>query len=115
MMPSVGSMTSPAPLTIRLVVLSATASIASSRRRTRSCAPLLGQLDDGAAVFVGEFAELLLEAFEQGEGVGGGAGEAGEDLPPPMRRILMASCLATTLPSVTWPSRRGRSGCRGGR
>jgi len=43
-------------------------------------APVLGELDDGAAGVVGELGELFLEAFEEGEGVGGAAGEADEDL-----------------------------------
>ena len=43
-------------------------------------APILGQLDDGAAGIFRVFGELFLEAFEEGERIGGGAGETGQDL-----------------------------------
>ena len=43
-------------------------------------APVLGELDGGAAEVAGILLELGFEAGEEREGVGGGAGEAGEDL-----------------------------------
>ena len=43
-------------------------------------APVLGELDGGAAEVAGELLQLGFEAAEEGEGVGGGAGESGEDL-----------------------------------
>ena len=43
-------------------------------------APVLGELDAGALQLIGEALELGLQPLEQGEGVGGGAGEAGDDI-----------------------------------
>ena len=43
-------------------------------------APVLGELDAGAHELAGILLELGLQPFEQGEGVGGGAGEAGDHL-----------------------------------
>jgi hypothetical protein len=43
-------------------------------------APVLGELDAGAHQLARILLELALEPLEQGEGVGGGAGEAGDDL-----------------------------------
>ena len=43
-------------------------------------APVLGQLDGGAAQVAVILLQLRLEASEQREGVGGGTGKAGEDL-----------------------------------
>src|SRR5580658_1191841 len=43
-------------------------------------APILGQFDDGAAGVFGVFGELFLETLEEGERIGGGAGETGQDL-----------------------------------
>ena len=67
-------------------------------------APVLGQLGGGPGHAALEVLELGLEALQQGEGVGGGAGEADSTLPSCSRRILWASLFMTTLPSVTWPS-----------
>src|SRR6185437_10554046 len=43
-------------------------------------APVLGELDAGAFQLVGEALELALQPLEQGEGVGGRSGEAGDDI-----------------------------------
>ena len=43
-------------------------------------APVLGQFDASARELAGILLELGLEPFEQGEGVGGRAGEAGDDV-----------------------------------
>ena len=43
-------------------------------------APILGELDAGARQLPGILLELGFEPLEQGEGVGGGAGKAGDDL-----------------------------------
>lgn len=43
-------------------------------------APVLGQFDGGADQVPLVFLQLLLEALEQGEGIGGGAGETGQYL-----------------------------------
>jgi hypothetical protein len=48
--------------------------------------------------------ELALQPLEQGEGVGGRAGEAADHLPSPSRRTLRALGLITVWPSETWPS-----------
>ena len=40
--------------------------------------PVLGQLDRTAGQVAGELVERGLKAFEQGEGIGGAAGEAGQ-------------------------------------
>ena len=77
MMPSVGSITSPAPLTIRLVLLVDDREHRLEPAQDAVGPPVLGQLDDGAAGVVGVLAELLLEPLEQRERVGGAAGEAG--------------------------------------
>ena len=68
-------------------------------------APVLGQLDGGAHQVALVLLELGLEALEQGEGVGGGAGEAGQHLVVVERAAPCARVpLTTMLPSVTWPS-----------
>ena len=43
-------------------------------------APVLGELDASALELIGEALELGLKPLEQGEGVGGGAGEARDDV-----------------------------------
>ena len=43
-------------------------------------APVFGQLDSGAHQVALMFFQLAFEAFEQGEGVGSGAGKAGQHL-----------------------------------
>ena len=49
--------------------------------------------------------ELPFQPLEQGEGVGGRAGEAADDLPSsPMRRTFFALGFITVLPIDTWPS-----------
>ena len=48
--------------------------------------------------------ELRLEPLEQREGVGGGAGEAGDHLALAERADLLALCFITVWPSETWPS-----------
>ena len=45
-------------------------------------APVLGELDGGAHQLVGILLELGLEPLEQREGIGGGAGEAGDHVRP---------------------------------
>ncbi len=61
--------------------MSATMSRASSWRRDFLHAPVLGQLDGGPGEIAAVLLELDLEAGEQGEGVRGGPGEAGQDVP----------------------------------
>ena len=56
-------------------------------------APVLGQLDRGAHQVALVLLELGLEALEQREGVGGGAGEAGQHL------VVVAACA----PCARWP------------
>ena len=77
-MPCSGSSTSPLPVMISEASRSATASIASRRRSTRSVRQSLVELDRGAQQMALVLLELGLEALEQREGVGGGAGEAGQ-------------------------------------
>ena len=82
---------------------SATISIASSRRSTRSVRQSC-QLHRRALEVAAVLLELRLESREEGEGVGGGAGEAGQDpavVEPP---DLAAPGFTTVLPRVTWPS-----------
>ena len=43
-------------------------------------APVLGELDAGAGELAGVTLQLGLQPLQQGEGVGGAAGEAGEDV-----------------------------------
>ena len=79
-MPCSGSSTSPLPVMISEVSRSATASIASSRRSTRSVRQSLVSSIGGAHQVALVLFELGLEALEQREGVGGGAGKAGQHL-----------------------------------
>ena len=51
-------------------------------------APVLGQLDAGPRQLAGILLELALEPLEQREGVGGGAGEAGDDVAAAERDLL---------------------------
>ena len=67
------------PVMISECSLSATASIASRRRRMRSVRQSLAQLHRRAHQVALVLVELRLEALEQREGIGGAAGEAGED------------------------------------
>jgi hypothetical protein len=66
--------------------------------------PLLGQLDrrplEAAAVLL----DLGLELGEQGQAVGGGAREAGQDLAVVQAAQLARVCFMTVWPRVTWPS-----------
>ena len=79
MMPSSGSITSPVPLMISEVSLSATASSASSLPRRRSVRQSLAS-STAARVQLAVLLELGLEQLEQREGIGGGAGETGQHL-----------------------------------
>ena len=42
-------------------------------------APVLGELDGGTHQLTGILLKLLFEPFEQGKGIGSGAGETGDD------------------------------------
>ena len=77
-MPYSGSSTSPVPVMTSDDVVSATASIASRRRRIAVGAPVLRQLDGGALQLALMLVELRLEALEQRERVGSRAGKSGE-------------------------------------
>ncbi len=90
MMPSSGSITSPVPLMISEVSLSATASSASSLPRRRSVRQSLAS-STAARMQLAVLLELGFEQFEQGEGIGRGAGETGQHLAvAPSRRTLRA-------------------------
>src|SRR4051812_8180945 len=104
MTPSVGSMTSPAPLTIRLVLLSTTASIASSRRSTRSVRHSLASSMTARRVFSGYSLSFFSNRSSSAKASAALPAKPVNTLPPPIRRIFTASALATTLPSVTCPS-----------
>ena len=78
--PSVGWITSPVPLTSSRLSRSTAIIIASRRRKAAVHAPILGQFGGGTRHTALEILQLGLEAFQQGEGVGGGAGEAAQDL-----------------------------------
>src|ERR1700746_3121227 len=43
-------------------------------------APFLGEFDGGFLEIARKLLQFAFEAFEQGDGVGGGAGESGDDL-----------------------------------
>ena len=92
--PSSGSITSPVPLMISEVSASATASSASSLPEAALGAPVLGHLDRGA-LQLAVLLQLGLEQFEQGEGIGGRAGEAGQHAGRPCR---------AGAPCARWPS-----------
>ena len=77
MTPCSGSSTSPVP-----VSASDTDLVGDQHHRLEPAqiavgAPVLGELDAGARQLVGILLELGFEPLQQGEGVGGGAGEAG--------------------------------------
>ena len=78
--PCSGSITSPLPEITNELLRSATGSIASRRRRKRSVRQSLASSMAERSQVALVFLELGLEALEQREGVGGAAGEAGEDL-----------------------------------
>jgi hypothetical protein len=67
-------------------------------------APVLGQLDGGAHQVALVLFQLGLEALEQREGVGRGAGKTGQHLLAVELAHLARAALTTMLPSVTWPS-----------
>ncbi len=78
MTPCSGSSTSPLP-----VMASETLLVGDQHHRFEVAqvavgAPVLGELDAGAGELLGILLELGFEALQQGEGVGGGAGEAGD-------------------------------------
>src|SRR3954470_22986205 len=104
MMPSLGSMTSPAPLRIRLALLSATASMASRRRRTRSVRHSLANSMAARRVLSGNSLSFFSKRSSSAKASAAEPAKPASTLPLPRRRIFTASCLATTLPSVTWPS-----------
>ena len=79
-MPCSGSSTSPLP-----VMISEALAVGDREHRLEPAqhavgAPVLGQLDRRAHQVALVLLELGLEALEQREGVGGGAGEAGQHL-----------------------------------
>jgi hypothetical protein len=67
-------------------------------------APVLGEFDAGARQLVGILFELGFQPLEQREGVGGGAGEACNDIALAERRTFRALPFMTVLPRLTWPS-----------
>jgi hypothetical protein len=67
-------------------------------------APVLGQLDGGAHQVALVLLQLGLEALEQREGVGRGAGKAGQHLVAVQLAHLARAGLDDDVPSVTWPS-----------
>jgi hypothetical protein len=79
-MPSSGSMTSPLPLRTKVAAEVADDEQGLEVAEHAVGAPVFGQLDGGAAEVAGVLLELGLEAAEEREGVGGRAGESGEDL-----------------------------------
>ena len=78
--PSSGSITSPVPDRMKVDSASATDEQRLQPPQHPVRAPLLGQLHRGAREVAAVLLELGLEALEEGEGVGGGAGEAGQHL-----------------------------------
>ena len=67
--------------------------------------PVLGELDRGAHQLAVILLELPFQPLEQGEGVGGRAGEAADHRAvSPMRRTFFALGFITVLPIDTWPS-----------
>ena len=79
-MPCSGSSTSPLP-----VMMSEASSVGHRQHRLQPAqhavgAPVLGEFDGGAHQVALVLLELGLEALEQREGVGGGAGKAGQHL-----------------------------------
>ena len=71
-------------------------------------APVLGELDGGAHQLVGILLELGFEPLEQGEGIGGGAGEAGDHLAAGEPADLAWHC-ASSRSGRRRPGRRRRS------
>ena len=88
MMPSSGSSTSPVPVRISETLLVGDRHHRLEPAQIAVGAPVLGELDAGAGQLPGILLELGFEPLEQGEGVGGGAGKAGDHRPPPSRRTL---------------------------
>jgi len=77
--PNSGSSTSPMPVMMSEVSRSATASIASRRRSTRSVRQSLASSTAERSRLPWCFFQLGLETLEQSEGVGCAAGESGQD------------------------------------
>ena len=77
---SSGSSTSPVPVSTRRLVGVGDDHHGLEPAQIAVGAPVLGELDAGARQLAGIALELGLQPLEQGEGVGGGAGEAGDDV-----------------------------------
>ncbi len=78
MTPSSGSSTSPLPVRVKLRSLVGDGHHRFQPAQIAVGPPVLGQFDAGAFKLVGEALQLGFQPFQQGEGVGGGAGEAGD-------------------------------------
>ena len=88
-MPSSGSMMSPVPEMMNPCSRSVTASSASRRRSTRSLRQSFASSTAARGRLSGIPLELLLELLEQRERVGGGAGEARQQLAAAQRADLL--------------------------
>ena len=75
-----GSSTSPTPVTVKIARLVGDDQHGLQPAQIAVGAPVLGQVDAGAGQLLGILLQLGLQPLDQGEGVGGGAGEAGQHL-----------------------------------
>ena len=103
-MPPSGSITSPCPLSRNVCSLSADQQQGFQMAQKLVGAPVFGQFDGAAAQVAVILLQLGFEAAEEGEGVGGRAGESGQNLVLVEPADLLGRVLDDDSPRVTWPS-----------
>ena len=104
MIASSGSSTSPLPETISDTVLSATAIMASSRRRYRSVRQSLASSTQARESWPGCCSSLASSRSKSVSASAVAPAKPASTLPPPSRRSFFAFDLSTVWPKDTWPS-----------
>ena len=102
--PSSGSSTSPWPVNVKLCSLSATAIIASSRRRNRSERQSFASSTHARSSWPGNRSSFASSRSSSVKASAVAPANPASTCPPPIRRTLRALPFTTVWPSVTWPS-----------